>query len=134
MSIELKSRAGLTLDARRNRIRIYRQTLYGIGDPAYVQFLVNPEELYIAVLGLDKPIIGGSANKVPPHTEGYRKIQSVEFYSSTMVKRLLEVTHFDLNYSYKLTGEIDQVNRVAYFSFKTAKQVAFRRLHGTEGI
>lgn len=70
MSIELKSRAGLTIDARRNRIRIYRQTLYGIGDPAYVQFLVNPEELYIAVLGLDKPIIGGSANKVPPHTEG----------------------------------------------------------------
>ena len=50
--------ASLTLDPLRNRIRIYRQTIRLLKNPAYIQFLVNPEELYIAVLGSDKPISG----------------------------------------------------------------------------
>ena len=100
-----------------------------------MQFLVNPEELYIAVLGSDKPVVGGTANKVRLSTDSFSTSQSVEFYSATMMNRLLDVVGgFDLRFSYLLTGEIDQINRVAYFSLKTARQAVSRRPHGREGI
>ena len=51
MNHENQLQAYLTLDPARNRIRIHRQTIRLLKNPAYVQFLVNPEELYIAVLG-----------------------------------------------------------------------------------
>ena len=51
MSRENQPQASLTLDPFRNRIRIHKKTIRRLGSPAYVQFLVNPEELYIAVLG-----------------------------------------------------------------------------------
>lgn len=54
MNHENQLQAYLTLDPARNRIRIHRQTIRLLKNPAYVQFLVNPEELYIAVLGSDK--------------------------------------------------------------------------------
>ena len=100
MNHENQLQAYLTLDPARNRIRIHRQTIRLLKNPAYVQFLVNPEELYIAVLGSDKPISGGTANKV--------RMSS--------------------------TSQIDQINRVAYFSLKTVKQLERRRLHDRESI
>ena len=102
MNHENQLQAYLTLDPARNRIRIHRQTIRLLKNPAYVQFLVNPEELYIAVLGSENfsELLGG----------------------------------FDLRFNYQLTGEIDQINRVAYFSLKTVKQLERRRLHDRESI
>lgn len=92
----------------------------------------NPEELYIAVLGSDKPISGGTANKVRMSNTSQ---QSIEFYSTILIKNFSELLGgFDLRFNYQLTGEIDQVNRVAYFSLKTVKQLERRRLHDRESI
>ena len=44
MNHENQLQAYLTLDPARNRIRIHRQTIRLLKNPAYVQFLVNPEE------------------------------------------------------------------------------------------
>ena len=83
MNHENQLQAYLTLDPARNRIRIHRQTIRLLKNPAYVQFLVNPEELYIAVLGSDKPISGGTANKVRMSNTSQ---QSIEFYSTILIK------------------------------------------------
>ena len=94
--------------------------------------LTYPEELYIAVLGSDKPISGGTANKVRMSNTSQ---QSIEFYSTILIKNFSELLGgFDLRFNYQLTGEIDQVNRVAYFSLKTVKQLERRRLHDRESI
>ena len=132
MNSDKQSKGTLTLDPARNRIRIHRQTIRLLGNPAYVQFLVNPEELYIAVLGSDKPIFGGTANKVRLSDTTQ---QSVEFYSTILINNFYEmVGGFDLRFNYHLTGEVDQINRVAYFSLKTVKQQERRRQHGRERI
>ena len=116
--------ASLTLDPFRNRIRIHRQTIRLLKNPAYIQFLVNPEELYIAVLGSDKPISGGTANRVRMLDTTQ---QSVEFYSAILMNNFSEmVGGFDPRFNYQLEGEIDQVNRVAYFSLQTIKQLERR--------
>jgi len=54
----------MTLDIKRNRFRIHKSTLCKLGYPRYIQFLINPEEMFIAILGTDKPMAGGTSNKV----------------------------------------------------------------------
>ena len=107
----------MTLDLKRSRIRIHKSTLKKLNDPKYIQFLINPEEMFIAFLGSDKPLAGGTANKVNlvrvPN-------QSVEFYSNSLLEGVVNmVGMLDFRYSYRLSGEVDAVNRVAYFSMKT---------------
>lgn len=110
----------MTLDIKRNRFRVHKATLKKLGDPKYVQFLINPEEMFIAILGTDKPLAGGTANKVnliemPNH--------SVEFYSNALLEGVINMIGLlDFRYSYRLTGEVDIANRVAYFSMKTLKR------------
>ena len=82
--------------------------------------MINPEEMFIAFLGSDKPLAGGTANKVNlvrvPN-------QSVEFYSNTLLEGVVNmVGMLDFRYSYRLSGEVDVANRVAYFSMKTLKK------------
>lgn len=112
--------ATMTLDIKRNRFRIHKSTLKKLGNPLYIQFLINPEEMFIAILGSDRPLAGGTANKVNliqlPN-------QSVEFYSNTLLEGVINMIGLiDFRYSYRLSGEVDAANRVAYFSMKTLKK------------
>ena len=127
--------ANLTLDMKRTRIRIYRATLRALGDPAYIQFLINPEELYIAILGSEIPLSGGTANRVKiPNSRLDGKL-SVEFYSAALLDGIYSIFGvLDREYNYRLTGEIDQVNRVAYFSLRTLKRIERRKLNDGQGV
>ena len=113
--------ATMTIDVKINRFRIHKATLQKIGNPKYIQFLINTEEMFIAVLGSDKPLAGGTANKVNQiEMTGYH---SVEFYSNTLLDGIVKMTGIiDFRYSYRLSGEVDPANRVAYFSMNTLKR------------
>ena len=112
--------ATMTLDIKRNRFRIHKSTLKKLDSPQYIQFLINPEEMFIAIFGSDRPLAGGTANKVNliqlPN-------QSVGFYSNTLLEGVINMIGLiDFRYSYRLSGEVDAANRVAYFSMKTLKK------------
>ena len=110
----------MTLDLKRNRFRIHKSTLKKLIDPKYFQFLINPEEMFIAFLGSDKPLAGGTANKINLVRLQY---QSVEFYSYALLEGVVYmIGMLDFRYSYRLSGEVDIANRVAYFSMKTLKK------------
>ena len=48
---------------------------------------------------------------------------SVEFYSNTLLCALVNmIGTLDFQYSYRMSGEVDVANRVAYFSMKTLKK------------
>ena len=50
-------------------------------------------------------------------------IHSVEFYSNTLLCALVNmIGTLDFQYSYRMSGEVDVANRVAYFSMKTLKK------------
>ena len=70
----------ITIDPLRKRIRIHRETLKQLHYPAYVQFLVNPEKFYMAVLGSDQPLRGGTANRLRINPDRLRSAQSTELY------------------------------------------------------
>jgi len=127
--------ANLTLDMQRNRVRIYRATLRALGDPSFIQFLINPEDLYIAILGSDIPLSGGTANRVKIPSSRMDGKLSGEFYSSALLDGIYSIFGvLNRKYNYRLTGEIDQVNRVAYFSMRTLKRIERRKLNGGQGI
>jgi len=127
--------ARLTLDIKRNRIRLYRDTLRALGDPAFIQFLINPEDLYIAILGSEIPLSGGTANRVRIPTSRMDGRVSVEFYSQVFLDGISKIFGaLDPAFNYHLTGEIDKVNRVAYFSMRTMQKIERRKLDGREGV
>ena len=114
------NRAIMTIDLKRSRFRIHKSTLNKMGKPQYIQFLVNPEEMFIAILGSDRPLSGGTANNVQ---QFQLTKHSVEFYSNTLMSALADmIGTLDFRYSYRVSGEVDIANRVAYFSMKTLKK------------
>lgn len=127
--------ANLTLDMKRNRVRIYRATLRELGDPAFIQFLINPEDLYIAILGSEIPLAGGTANRVKIPTSRLAGKLSVEFYSAALLEGIYSIFgELDREYNYTLSGEIDQVNRVAYFSMRSLKRIERRKTNDGQGV
>lgn len=110
----------MTIDLKRNRFRIHKSTLSKMGMPQYVQFLINPEEMFIAILGSDRPLAGGTANRVKLVQMSNK---SIEFYSNTLLYALVNmIGTLDFQYSYRMSGEVDVANRVAYFSMRTLKK------------
>lgn len=135
MSGKKEQIANLTLDMKRNRVRIYRSTLRALGNPMFIQFLINPEDLYIAVLGSEIPLSGGTANRVKISNECMNSKFSVEFYSAAFLEGLYSIFGvLDHRYNYGLTGEVDAVNRVAYFSLQTLKRIERRKCNNGQGI
>ena len=125
--------ANLTIDLRRNRFRIHQDTIHNLGNPAYIQFLINPEDGFIAILGSEKPLAGGTANKVTLYNASRSK--SAEFYSSNLMNSIFKIFgSLDFRFNYRLTGEIDQVNRVAYYSMQTLQRVERRTLDDRQRI
>ena len=60
---------------------------------------------------------------------------SVEFYSAALLDGIYSIFGvLDREYNYRLTGEIDQVNRVAYFSLRTLKRIERRKLNDGQGV
>lgn len=89
----------------------------------------NPEDLYLAILGSELPLHGGTANRVKlPSLKEDPKL-SVEFYSTALLEGdLWNFGVLDRDYNYRLTGGIDQVNRVAYYSMRSLKRIERRKL------
>ena len=77
--------------------------------------------MFIAVLGSDRPLTGGTSNRVKLVQTS--RHYSVEFYSNTLLCALVNmIGTLDFRYSYRMSGEVDVANRVAYFSMKTLKK------------
>ena len=112
----------ISIDPRKNRIRIYKSALRLFDKPKYVQILVNPENSVIAIQCLDVR---------PAHQ--YHRIQwkklenrnSFEIYSSFLVDKLKKVCVDWPNHdSYRVVGKYHKKNRIASFDLLTAVPVS----------
>lgn len=87
----------------------------------YFPALSAMPQMFIAVLGSDRPLTGGTSNRVKLVQTS--RHYSVEFYSNTLLCALVNmIGTLDFQYSYRMSGEVDVANRVAYFSMKTLKK------------
>lgn len=113
--------ATMSIDTKRGRIRIHKAVLHQLGDPRYIQLLVNPADMVVAVRCIDAPLFEDSVhiisrNRVCPAF-------SYEIYSRLFVAKLSTlVTTMGTEYLYRISGKVILPQRMAIFDLKTRKR------------
>ncbi len=104
----------ISIDLKKYRIRLHKTTLHLLGDPDYVQLLVNPKSKVVAIKGTEMPLSSDSVHKINKRV--LKSDNSVEIYSRLFILKLLEVSGIQTDDQLiRLDGEIVSSERMAVF-------------------
>ena len=110
----------LSVDMKKYRIRIHKATLHLLGDPPYIQLLINPTSSIVALKSVSRSSSKDQTHRVPKKT--LRSSNSVEIYSKFFIDKLIElVPDLTDGNCYHMTGTIIPSEKMAVFSFKTLR-------------
>lgn len=109
------------IDQRKARIRIYRNTLHLLGDPAFIQILVNPESLNIAI----RPAASADALAHRILWKRMGEKQSYELHSSILIRKLQSMcVGWAAGKSYRVFGEMLPSENIALFDLNKVQPVS----------
>ncbi len=115
MNIPPAPQAILCIDLKKNRIRIHRQTLHLLGDPDYIQLLVNPSKMIIAIRR-------SFPNDHLAHRVSLRKLPDgicCELYSTDLMRALRKTNaEWEAGQSFRLYGDVNDQEGIAWFATK----------------
>ncbi len=104
----------ISIDLKKDRIRIHRTTLYKLGNPKLIQLLLSPE-CKVAIKAVDRKVPGGqeievNLDKFPPEI-------SFEVYSGLLIERMREAKPELLHDGnvYRLIGTVNKEKKIAMF-------------------
>ena len=110
----------ISVDLKKNRIRIHKATLHQLGDPGYLLLLVNPVDRSIC-------ICHGDADDNRSHRVSIKNIsskQSYELYSKSFIYALRTVCPDWVETGrYRIPGDLIQSRGMAWFSMADAVRV-----------
>ena len=93
----------ISIDLKKSRLRIHKASLHLIGDPLYIQLLVNREAQQVAIRSVESSKFDSAAHKLNPSTMD--SDFSFEIYSRPFVEKLrAEFDCFHFGTSYRLIG------------------------------
>lgn len=109
----------IVIDSKNSRIRIHRSTLHLLGDPEYIQLLVNPERLILAILpGRELK----TANAV--RWDKIAESKSCELYSKIFIRQLGRICpNWKENGKYRLYGICISERLLIQFELSCAEEV-----------
>ena len=109
----------ISIDLKKYRIRIHKNTLAALGMPKHIQLLVNPLRKTIAIQGLQTQTKFShrvTLNQINP--------ESYEIYSCSFIDELLNmVENLDKDCTYRLIGEVIKGKNTVAFPLDSIKQV-----------
>lgn len=109
-----------SVDIKKSRIRIYKSTLHQLGDPRYIQLLVNPTDRKAAIRGDDRRC-------KESHEVCFSRLRPdycFELYSKQFVTLLMTLfPDLEKNCTYRFTGEVRKAERIAVFSLDSIQRV-----------
>ena len=70
----------ISIDLKKGRIRIHKESLRLIGSPKYIQFLVSVDRSMLAIRGIDTDSSGSAAIRIIPQLQA-----DYEIYSTSLV-------------------------------------------------
>lgn len=115
-----KSTVSIAIDMKKDRIRIHKTTLIQLGQPKYLQLLVNPDLKIVAIRGSE-------IRSNEKHIVKYSLIKSdasFELYSKLLVEKLMLLfPNMEKECTYRLTGEIHTDKKTAFFPLDTMQRV-----------
>lgn len=90
---------GLTVDIKKQRLRIYRNTFRTLNNPQYFRLLVNPESKGLVIEACNEKDVGSyHLTKIPTHKG------SIELYSSELIQEIMACAGFSGLAPIKLYG------------------------------
>lgn len=107
----------IMFDFKKSRIRIHKNTLHALDNPAYVLLLINPIDRLIAVKAND----GTDARA---HRVGMRasKNKSFEIYSMALLDKLRLCSEWDEKQSYRILGNRIEEQDIVQFKINESFQ------------
>lgn len=112
----------LSVDMKKYRLRVHKAMLHQLGDPSYIQLLVNPSSKMVAIKAMAKASSGDHAHRVSKHA--LLSDNSVEIYSQSFIVKLKEVTpDLDFGTTYRMSGNVLPSAGLAVFSLKSITKV-----------
>lgn len=117
---ENRLNATMSIDTKRSRIRIHKAMLHQLGDPQYIQLLVDPHGMAVAVRCVDTPLFSDAVHAVS--RERLCSDFSYEIYSRFFVAKLSSLTPaMGEGHLYHMRGRIMPAQRMAVFDLSTLK-------------
>jgi len=108
----------MTIDTKKPRLRIYKATIHQMGDPKYIQPMINPEARLIALRGVDRHTPGQLEIRVDRQVANAE--DCVDWYSTTLITELCAAFHeIQEGNSYNLTGTLVPKERAVVFKLSS---------------
>jgi hypothetical protein len=112
----------MSIDLKKYRIRVHKESLHLIGDPEYIQFLVNIDSRQVAIRAVEKEQVDLQTHRVDQTR--MESDYSLEIYSRPFIERLCkEFNCLGEGNSYRLTGTAIQSERIAVFSLDSLQKI-----------
>ena len=112
----------LSIDLKKYRIRIHKSTLRLLGDPQYIQLLVNPESMAVAIRAATSAFNNDQTHKISQ--KQVQSDNSVELYSRSFIMKLCTVADvLDNGSTYHMHGEVHPAQNLAVFSLKALQRI-----------
>ena len=104
----------ISIDLKKDRIRIHRATLYKLGNPKLIQLLLSPE-CKVVIKAVDHKVPGGQEIEV--NLEKLPADFSFEVYSGLLIERMRKAKPELLRdgSTYRLTGTVNKEKKIAMF-------------------
>lgn len=121
--IELSSQlTQMSIDIKKNRIRVHKESLHLIGDPKYIQILVNINNRLIAIMAIETDQTDLQSYRVDQNR--MESDFSFEIYSSPFIKKLCnEFNCFKKGKCYRLTGTAVGVEKTVVFNIDSLQEI-----------
>lgn len=117
----MKEQATISIDLKKNRIRVHKAMLHKLGDPKFIQLLVNPESRAVAIRCVDVPLSGEPTHKVTE--QKLRSDNSYEIYSRSFLLKLSELDpSIGTSGLFRMDGEVFPSKKMAVFYLRTLRR------------
>lgn len=103
----------IAIDKRKHRIRLHKTMLRKLGNPKYIQLLINSDRMILAIVCLDKEMLGDQSFKI---NYNIASPDSIEMYSRSLVTQIYDlIKETDENNTFRIYGEIIPSQNLAVF-------------------
>ena len=110
----------ISVDLKKHRLRIHRNTLNALCVPKFVQLMINPTDMVIAIIGTEKSL--PESHKVNLSQLGADN--SYELYSKTLMNELRAlVPNLDSGNSYRFYGRKISGENIVLFPMTSIQSI-----------
>lgn len=127
MKKAISEKATVCIDFKKSRIRIFKETLHAMDDPAFVQLLINPQKRILCI----RRSISEEEFAQRIKWESLNKKDCVEIYSRSLMSELLTLNEgWSNRKSYRVFGTFNLREELVWFDLDDAVLIEEEKYDG----